>query len=386
MKLAKTDVAKTALKDLLAEDAKAAAGGNVLVSKSEGKTLDPANRRAELALREEGGKGTRVRADQIATRASTDASKVWDAFNVRGTNLLSKAEVKAIGAADPALAGVTQQAYLRARGLDNPTKAVRTFFETFDFMARDTLPRGRRIDARVGQPGRADVPKAVVGAFDHYYRAEDADWASVGLHEARIAGKPIYAVVTSTDGDEGFLEVFKKTGEPMFSARLQAGQLWAHDSFFGQARLADSLLSLDNAPWEDGMSEAPERLAAGQVPLQWAGDVKVGAAKIHHEDGLMHHIDLPPGTALTDVQQKVMHAAVALLWDNTFSPRIDPGVEALTMGPRGQGQMTIGEFTRPTDGKTYVVADWRDIDDASAVFYFTKTQDGLRLASQQHDG
>ncbi len=387
MKLAKTDVAKTALHDLLAEDAKSAAGGNVLVSKSEGKQLDPANRRAELALRQEGGKGTRVRAEQIADRASTDATKVWDQFNVRGSHILSKAEVKAIGAADPALAGVTQQAYLRARGLDNPNKAVRTFFETFDFTQRDTLPRGRRIDARVGQPGRANVPKAVLGAFDYYSRAETADWATVRLHEARVAGKPIYAVATSTDGDEGYLEVYKKSGEPMFSARLQGGQLWAHDSFFGQARLSSSLLGLDNARWDEGLSEAPERLAAGQVPREWPGDVKIGAGQIHHDGGLLHHIELPAGQQLTGPQQKAMHAAVALLWDNTFSPRLDPRAnDALTLGARGQGEMFIGEFTRPDDGKTYLVADWRDIDDASAVFYFTQTKDDLHLAIQQYDG
>ncbi len=384
MKLAKTDAAKAALQQILNEDAKNAAGGNVLVSKSEAKALDPANRRAEQALRKEGGKGTRVRAEQIATRAAQDAAPVWDQINVRGANILSKAEVKAIGEADPALASVTQQAYLRARGLEDPAKAVRGFFETFDFNRMDTLPRGRRLDVRPGQGGRADVPAQVLAGFDHYYPAERADWASVSLHEGRVAGQSIYALAMTTDGDDGYLEVYKKDGTPLTSARLADRQLFSHDEFFGRARLTPTILSLHNARWDEGMSEAPERAAAGQVPMNWPGDVSLEGAKVHHDGFMFHHLELPEGLDLNDDQQQVLYAAVELLWDSTFRHRFD-GNQPLDIGDRGQGELRIGEFQRPDDGQNYLVADYRDIDDNSFVFYFQKAQDGLRLAIQQYD-
>lgn len=386
MKLAKTDAAKTALQELLTEDAHKQAGGNVLVSKSEGKGLDPANRRAELALRAEGGKGTRVRADEVAARAAQDVAQVWDQVNVRGEHVLSKAEVQAIAAADPASAKVTQQAYLRARGLEGPSQAVRGFFETFDFNRIDTLPEGRRIDVRPGQPGRAEVPASVLQGFDHYYRAEAADWASVGLHEARVAGKPVYVITMNTDGDDGHLEVYKKDGTPLTSARLYDRQLFAHDEFFGRTRISTSLLNLDGARWEDGMSEAPERAAAGQVPRDWPGDVLFNGTQVHHEGNLFHHLDLPAGLQLDPEQRQVLYAAAELLWASTFQHRVDgPGNAPLTLGPNNQGELRIGEFRRSDDGQTYIAADWRDIDDNSFVFYFQRTQDGLRLAIQQYD-
>ena len=39
-------------------------------------------------------------------------------------------------------------------------------------------------------------------------------------------------------------------------------------------------------------------------------------------------------------------------------------------GLSGAGTMVVGSFTRPDDGQTYLVADWRDIDDASFTFYY----------------
>lgn len=384
MKIARTEAAKAALKTLLEDDAQAAAGKNTLISKDEGKTLDPANRRAELALRAEGGKGTRVTAGQVAARAYAEAVPVWDAANVRGPGALSKAEVAAIAAADPALAQVTQAAYLTARGLAGGAAAVRTFFETFDFSRMEGLPGARRIDARVGQPGRAEVPAGVLSAFDFYHRAEDADWASVGLWEGRVAGQAVYAIEMGTDGDDGYLEVFEKDGTPLTSARLFADQLFAHDEFFGRARLSPSLLYLDQPRNDEGYSEAPERAAAGQVPHDWRGEVDLTGAQVTHADGRLVAVTLPPGVQLSAEQHKVLLAGMELVWENTMKYRAD-GDAPLALGRRAEGELRIGEFTRPDDGKTYLVADWRDIDDASFVFYFRRDGENLAYAIQQFD-
>lgn len=384
MKIAKTEAAKAALKDLLDADAQGAAKGNQLISQAEGKALDPANRRAELALRAEGGKGTRVTAAQVSARAYADALPVWDGVNVKGPGTLSKAEVAAIAAADPALAAVTQTAYLTARGLAGGSEAVRAFFETFDFSDMSALPGARRVDLREGQPGRAGMPAAILSAFDHYYRAEAADWASVGLWEGKVAGQAIYAIKMRTDGDDGYLEVFKKDGTPMTSARLYADQLLAHDEFFGRCRLSPNLLSLDQPRADEGYSEPPERAAAGQVPHDWPGDVVIAAGELTHEGRQLGTVRLPEGQALSAEQQKVLFAAVEVLWDRTFQHRVFDDAP-LSLGRRGEGELRIGEFTRPDDGKTYLVADWRDIDDASFVLYFQRSGENLRFAIEQFD-
>ncbi|MCA9553316.1 MAG: hypothetical protein KC933_24985 [Myxococcales bacterium] len=384
MKIAKTEAAKAALKDLLDDDAQAAAGGNALISRREGQRLDPANRRAELALRAEGGPGTRVTAGQVAARAYSDAVEVWDAVNVRGPGALSKAEVAAIGAADPALASVTQDAYLSARGLLGGAAAVRSFFETFDFGRLDALPQSRRVDVRPGQPARADVPASVLSAFDHYFRAEAMDWATVRLMEARVAGQAVYALHMRTDGDDGYLEVFKKDGTPLTSARLFAEQLLAHDEYFGRCRMSPSLLYLDDPRFDEGLSEAPERAAAGQVPLDWRGDVVITGGEVTHEGRQLGTVTLAPDVAVTPEQQKVLFAAMELLWERTLQHRVFDDAP-IALGRRGAGELRIGEFTRPDDGKTYLAADWRDVDDDSFVFYFTRDGENLRYAIQQYD-
>ena len=40
-------------------------------------------------------------------------------------------------------------------------------------------------------------------------------------------------------------------------------------------------------------------------------------------------------------------------------------------------------YERPTDGKEYWTADWKDIDDASFTFYFSRVPGGLELSVQQ---
>jgi hypothetical protein len=386
MKPVRTDDAKTALRQLLDDDARAAAGGNALISRAEGRQLDPANRAAELALRAEGGPGTRVSASQVAARAFTDTAAVWDAVNVRGPQTLSKAEVAAVGARAPAARGVTQAAYLEARGAgQDPAAAVRTFFETFDFNDMSQLPGGRRVDVRVGQPARDGVPASILTAFDHYYRAEARDIASVGLWEARVAGQPVRVLRMQTDWDAGHLEVFKPDGTPLTSARLFEGQLFAHDEFFGRTRLSAQLIwAFDETRMEQGLSEAPERAAAGQVPLDWPGDAVIDTGFVHHQDGRLATLELQRGLNLTAEQREVTYMAADILWDMTFRHRAD-GAAPLELGPNTQGTLRVGEFTRPDDGKTYLVADWRDIDDDSRVLYFERTAAGLRLAISQFD-
>jgi hypothetical protein len=56
------------------------------------------------------------------------------------------------------------------------------------------------------------------------------------------------------------------------------------------------------------------------------------------------------------------------------------------LGASNEGVLHVGRFTRPTDGREFLVADWRDIDDASETLYFTRRAGGLELAIEQLNG
>jgi hypothetical protein len=126
----KTQDVSTALTTILSEQAKAAAGNNTQISKTEEQTLTPVLQRAATALRDEGGRGTRVTVDAVVARATTDSMAVWGRFNAnnqgRDGAWLSNDEVKDIARADPALGALTEQALLRVRRGSTPPPAPTT--------------------------------------------------------------------------------------------------------------------------------------------------------------------------------------------------------------------------------------------------------------------
>jgi hypothetical protein len=72
----KTTDAAAALTTILSEQAKAAAGSNMLISKTEEQALNPVLQRAAIAIRDEGGKDTRVTVDAVVDRAATESVAV----------------------------------------------------------------------------------------------------------------------------------------------------------------------------------------------------------------------------------------------------------------------------------------------------------------------
>ena len=96
-------------------------------------------------------------------------------------------------------------------------------------------------------------------------------------------------------------------------------------------------------------------------------------------------VELPTGLSLTLAQQQLLHAGLDLVADRVMQHRSTPG-QALEIGPQRNGTLSIGAFTRSTDGQTYEVAAWKDIDDSSFVFYFQRDAAGqLRLKTEQFD-
>ncbi len=259
--------------------------------------------------------------------------------------------------------------------------AARAFFSAmqFDEFAGNSLPEGGRIDARVGFSGRVGVPEEVLQAFDFYYRVENADWGSVSLHHGSLGGHAVYAVFTTTDGDDAWLEVFSDAGTPVLSARLWAGEILGWDEFFGRARQSTGLESLWTNTVTEGYSEPAEREAAGQIPLEWSPTLTLDQGLISSHFGQLTTVDMT-SVALSSRQRALAYAAMQIVWQRTLQYR-GSNDEPLQMV--GQGELRIGTFTSPLNGEDYLVADWRDIDDASFTFYFQQQNDMLGLSIEQ---
>ncbi|MEM7712292.1 MAG: lipase family protein [Cyanobacteria bacterium P01_A01_bin.68] len=59
-----------------------------------------------------------------------------------------------------------------------------------------------------------NLPNNVKQAYDFYKEnVEDADFGCAGVYEIIINNSPVYAVAIITDGDDGYLEIYSKSGE-----------------------------------------------------------------------------------------------------------------------------------------------------------------------------
>ncbi len=142
---------------------------------------------------------------------------------------------------------------------------------------------------------------------------------------------------------------------------------------------------------EDGFSEPDEIAAAGQVPRDWKAAATLSSGTVDYARGTF--AGFSSRVKLTPEQRELATAALSVVWERTFQHRIEgqPGAPdtagSLKLGDQHQGSLKLGTFKRSDDGKTYLVADWRDIDDNSETLYFERTGSGaLRLAIQQING
>jgi hypothetical protein len=137
---------------------------------------------------------------------------------------------------------------------------------------------------------------------------------------------------------------------------------------------------------EEGFSEPEEIAAAGQVPRDWKAAATISAGSVAYAGGKLTGYSTP--TKLTPALREVADAAMAIVWDRTFKHRIDGDENSSgSLKLKGQGELKLGTFKRSDDGKTYLVADWVDIDNDSQTLYFERMKNGsLRLAIQQING
>lgn len=85
---------------------------------------------------------------------------------------------------------------------------------------------GERSDHWFLDPFRIDrsllpsIPTTVQAAHRFYFESvEEADWGNVYLYAVEIAGNRTYAVRVTTDGDDGWLEIFDAQGNLLGAAR-----------------------------------------------------------------------------------------------------------------------------------------------------------------------
>lgn len=374
--------AQRALAALIRSDAERAAGTNDLVSKREAKTLDPFVREAEAEVRAEKPRYGRVTVDEVVDRAMGKAMATWQRFNPpenrRDAKYLSQAEVRQVGAVDPALGALTQRAYGIARdGGIAPGAQLRAQAERFLSQrgAGALLARrsgfGTEISARPGSAARAEVPPSVLEGFDAYYPAEAADLGATTLKTFRLGGQSLYAVHQGTDGDDGYVELFDQAGAPVLSARLDAGDLARVDPFFGLGRHAGPH-GRRNVPFEEGLSEDPERLAAGQITSQWRPEAILRGGSIPH-DGLSP-TGFEPAGDLTPLQRELARFTIEVMYPRSLSIRAE-GPGPIDLGRNAD--IAFGTHIDPRDGREYLVADYRDIDADAATFYFDRSNEGV---------
>lgn len=67
---------------------------------------------------------------------------------------------------------------------------------------------------------RVDLPGPVAQAYAFYVAAvERADWGNVYLLQPTVQGRPFYLIYVTTDGDDGWLELYRGDGSFLGAAR-----------------------------------------------------------------------------------------------------------------------------------------------------------------------
>lgn len=112
---------------------------------------------------------------------------------------------------------------LRHRGQDMRRShweaQTRAFFEKISLTQNQKSLRTWKLD--MFQAGvREKTALGVLKAYDYYYKnVEEKDWGTVRAYLMIVEGRSAYAVFTTTDGDDGWLEVFDIDGRSIGAAR-----------------------------------------------------------------------------------------------------------------------------------------------------------------------
>ena len=75
---------------------------------------------------------------------------------------------------------------------------------------------------------RSTLPRPVLEAYNYYFdKVESADWGSVSVSQEKIQSQDLFAVNVNTDGGDGWVELFDRSGENLGAARtLEQWTAW----------------------------------------------------------------------------------------------------------------------------------------------------------------
>lgn len=234
--------ARRALGGVIRQEIKQAAGGNNIVSRKEQRRLPQFLRDVAEIMRRKAPPKARLKADALVDEAMRTALAKWEKFNPpacgKDGRYLSQQEIHEISADDRGLGTLTFKAYERVARPNHPPRqlvaAVKRDFEKRSF--------GTALGTNMSLPGvRQTVHESVLESFDFYYHNVQAqDWGSVKVWETASIWQSqvewITVIEVSTDGDDGYLELFDNEGRPIASGELSGSGLRAWDANFGDVR------------------------------------------------------------------------------------------------------------------------------------------------------
>jgi hypothetical protein len=234
--------AQRALGGVIRQEVKQVKGRNQIVSLKEQRRLPQFLQDVAEIMRRSAPPKSRLKADALVDEAMRTAMAKWDKFNppARGKDgkFLSQQEIHDISAADRGLGTLTFKAYERVVRPDQPPRqlvaAVKRDFEKRSF--------GTALGTNMGLPGVRDtVHESVLESYDFYYRNVEAqNWGSVKVWETASLWRGtvgwITVVEVSTDGDDGYLELFDADGRPIASGETYCGAFGSWDNAFGDIR------------------------------------------------------------------------------------------------------------------------------------------------------
>jgi hypothetical protein len=84
----------------------------------------------------------------------------------------------------------------------------------------ELYPKSTELGRSLKQPDPGTLPPAVQEAYQHYKKhVMDEDWGTVRVYHVRAGKTGTYAVRVTTDGDDGWLEVYSETGALLGAGR-----------------------------------------------------------------------------------------------------------------------------------------------------------------------
>ncbi len=70
------------------------------------------------------------------------------------------------------------------------------------------------------EKARSTIPQPVSEAYDYYFeKVEAADWGSVSVSQEKLQSQEVFAVTVNTDGNDGWVELFDRSGQELGAAR-----------------------------------------------------------------------------------------------------------------------------------------------------------------------